>query len=544
MDGSRSSAAPGALSRALTWALGLALLVVAGLVLTAWHRPEWFHTVDSAIYLLTSSSLAEGEGYTYLGRPFFVRPPGLSTMLATVGLAERPFDFAALNRFIGFWAVLALAAVTAVLVRLHGRLVGLGLALAFALNPLFVGSLNKVIAELPFTALFYAGLWLLLERRRPAEGAGPLDAPVEVPEAPASGDATAVGPGRGALAAAVLLLVVSLYVRTIGVLLVPALVLHDLLRRRGRPGARSVAALLLVLGVLPWVLHGRAAAEQAEKPSTQLLMYDYATAYFHVDTRDPDSALVDLDGWKERVAGNAAELSRFLTYAFTGRPFDGLQPLGTFHAVGGALVALALLVTWVGRRSLADLYAAAYAVLLLTYFTTTDRLLAPALPLVLSAMAFALGGLGRLLEKTAPGTPVRSLLLSLAGLGYLAVVVPLIGPALQVQGLRVVWKADDLHTAAWVEEHLPEDARLLHERGAILSVLTGRTTYTFRNLPGPWPRGAPEVDWALFSPRPGLEPAEKRIREVAPPPVSVPFDWMGRPSTLRVYDLRDVDQTP
>ena len=40
-------------------------------------RPEW----DSALYLLTAQSLAEGDGYRYLGEAFFLRPPGFSYAL-------------------------------------------------------------------------------------------------------------------------------------------------------------------------------------------------------------------------------------------------------------------------------------------------------------------------------------------------------------------------------------------------------------------------------------------------------------------------------
>jgi copper resistance protein B len=38
--------------------------------------------VDSAIYMLTAKSLVAGEGYSYLGSPFFVRPPGTSALIA------------------------------------------------------------------------------------------------------------------------------------------------------------------------------------------------------------------------------------------------------------------------------------------------------------------------------------------------------------------------------------------------------------------------------------------------------------------------------
>lgn len=97
--------------------LGGPLLVLAVYALVAivfgaesrW-RPEW----DSAIYLLTAASLEAGEGYRYLGEPFFLRPPGFSWLLSFAA-QDGNFDFAFLLRLSMVWASLAVAALYAAL---------------------------------------------------------------------------------------------------------------------------------------------------------------------------------------------------------------------------------------------------------------------------------------------------------------------------------------------------------------------------------------------------------------------------------------------
>src|SRR5262245_52687459 len=67
------------------------LVILTGCVDERW-RPEW----DSAIYMLVARSLAEGTGYIYLGKPFFLRPPGFAYALSFLADDGR-FDFAQLN---------------------------------------------------------------------------------------------------------------------------------------------------------------------------------------------------------------------------------------------------------------------------------------------------------------------------------------------------------------------------------------------------------------------------------------------------------------
>ena len=59
------------------------VLLTAMLVsLFAFVHPWYDATNDGSTYLITARALADGEGYSYLGDTFRLRPPGFSAMLA------------------------------------------------------------------------------------------------------------------------------------------------------------------------------------------------------------------------------------------------------------------------------------------------------------------------------------------------------------------------------------------------------------------------------------------------------------------------------
>ena len=68
-------------SRAPRWdrsaTLALLALTTTTLVSLAWLVLPYFEiSNDASLYILTAKSLLAGEGYSYLGQPFIIRPPG------------------------------------------------------------------------------------------------------------------------------------------------------------------------------------------------------------------------------------------------------------------------------------------------------------------------------------------------------------------------------------------------------------------------------------------------------------------------------------
>ncbi|MGQ0553324.1 MAG: hypothetical protein ACT4PU_08900 [Planctomycetota bacterium] len=488
----------------------LALLCV--LVVTVLVDENFGEFVDSAIYLLTAQSLSAGEGYNYLGRPFFVRPPGLSWLLAPLTpQGDGTWDHRTINLVIQAFAAGAFLALALCLRRLHGPVVAPLLALLFALNRVSLELLNKVFGEFPFLCLFFAGLALLLPARDGRQA--PL--------------------GRALVGA--VLVGLSLYFRSVGLLVLPALVLADLWRPRSAPpGRRWQGALLAAVALavhLPWMIWSGEAAARAERPSTQLLMFDYSSALLRTDPGDPDSPYVDLAGWQERLASNAQEIVNTVGKITIGRQ-GGWAP-----RVLTGLLAAAVLFAWWRRRSALDWYALASVALLLSYFTYAGRLFLPLIPLLLSAVAFALESAAAAVahrhERRRLVVTAGAVLALLLGGSSLA----LAGESLAPTQLKASNAVLDGLVADWLRENTPPDTLVLHERGAILAVLSGRTTYTDRNLRGAFPEAYPDVDWIVLGPL--EDPAEPAIAAAARERKRIRVPGTQPPVTLRLYRMRD-----
>lgn len=504
------------LARTASWTLVGLLAVWCVLAVSAFVDDRWRHFVDSALYILTAKSLAAGEGYIYQGHPFFLRPPGLSWVLSFVGADA--LDPRSMHQVIAWSAVAAVAAVALAMRRLHGPVTGAAVALLVAMSPLTTGAFNKVFSGLPYLALLFMGAWLVMPDREGRQ----------------------VGWARGLIGA--VFLAASLWMRSIGLLILPGLVLCDLLRKDGRRWQGAVLAAVVVALWMPWTLWASAAAADAPRPSTQLALFDYQSAMFHVDKRDPDSAVVDLDGWTARVVENVAGISETVDYVLTGTSQGPLPGLPT------ALLAAAVLFAWWRRRSLLDWYAVAYAVLMLLYFTFVDRLLLGMVPMIYSSLLFSVEALARRL--TPPEADPRTPALCVTLVSLLLLTVGLLR-APDTMTFDMIgshnWEHVDDVAGAWVRENTEPDAPVLYLKAPVLAALSGRPVYTYRNLRGAWPKGCPDVDWAIFTPNtPVSDKDEQAVRRRAGEPRKVPCDWlvpeggsyrMGR-NHLRVYDLR------
>jgi hypothetical protein len=497
-EGNEVDRRTGSAARLLPW-LAIVLYTIVGL--TCWVDDRWHLEWDSATYLLTGKSLAAGEGYVYLGQPFFLRPPGFAWILSLL-VRDGVYDFLVLNRLVMLWAGATVAAIYAVLRGPYGRWTALAVALLSGTCPLFVADINWVMSDFPFAALFFLSVALL---DRAGERGGRWWA-------------WALG-GSVALAA-------SIYMRSAGILVLPAMVLLGIGRDRGVERWRAMApVVLVVLLVLPWGLYARSAASDATTPSEQLLNFDYTTSVFHVDPGDPGSPLVSASGWIERVRDNGGRLARDVaaTCVWFGGPLAQLLT---------AAVLLCGFVLAVRRRpTLLDGFAVVYALVIVTYFTYDLRLLMPLVPMIylyaFLAISASARSLGRRLAMRRPvGVACASafVILFIANAARLpAFLRPeriAVGKITQGQ----YWD-DTRAIAEWISEHTTEDAVILGYEAPVLSVLGGRRTYTYRyaRAPGLLERYAP--DWVVLypgGPRGLREEVERRAAEVSRVPVPGP----------------------
>jgi hypothetical protein len=461
--------------------IAIPLLSYAVACLSVWADDSWRQHWDSGLYVLTARSLAAGEGYVYLDEPFFLRPPGLSWLIAAVQ-GDGPFDPIPLNRMMMVFAATTAAAVFFAFRPQHGRGLALAVALLAGTSPLLVQRFNWVLSELPFLTLLFLAIGCSA-RAGPAEEGDERWRPVYG--------------WAGALCFAA-----AFYVRPAAVAALPGMLW---MAWRGKADLRQRAialapVLLAVVLCLPWIVYGRTAAARATAPSEQLMLFDYATALLHVDIGDPESERIDAAEWGKRVTHNARGMTEAMSRSV----------LGTDAAAARlALVALVLFgaaKTARRRASLAEWTALGYAVILLVYFAYKPRLASPLVPFVyLYALVGLSTGVAWLALRAGARLEARTAALAFAAvLGILNAVRlsshldPRLGPDGEtLRGAR--WR-ERVQAAHWLRENTPADAVLLVGDAPVMSVLSGRRAYSYHFVRRPGILDRHGIGYVVLSP--------------------------------------------
>ena len=365
--------------------LQVATVFVLAAVSLPWLVHPWFEARnDASIYVLVTQALLSGEGYTLLGEPFAVRPPGfvlfLCPWIAAVGAR-----FDVLNLVVASTGVIAVTLLFAWARRRVGPWVAAGVSAALWFNPLFRELSNQVMSDVPGLALILGSLLL------------------------AESDACRVSTRRQwALGA---LIGVSTLVRTAGLFVLVGLWAARLTKgHRALPFPallRVSAAVLVVLA--PWAIRNRAVTLPV--PAEQTHLHSYASGMFHEDKGDPRSPRLE---WSDIAARVPGQLERTVT-SIGSRFRDGADgPL----AIGVGTLALVLaLVVLAWRREAAEWMLLALLALVSVYFAFMPRLVLPLFVLSLVASAEVLQrGLSRALGARASLVVVALLAFTLAAL--------------------------------------------------------------------------------------------------------------------------------
>ncbi len=354
MDGVESDPAPWTKTQKWT----LTALVALMLALLPFSVHAWFETInDASIYVLTARSILAGEGYSYHGVPFIIRPPGFSLLIAPI-LHFRSGDFLALNLFVSLFGVGTLALLFAFYRRRLGTWPCLAVCLAVVVSGAWQRLCNQVLSDVPGTTVMFAAL--LLDRR--------------VARTRSLAGHTALG----------LLIGAGMYLRTINVLLVPAIVCARLAARffGGSERERRLAWKPLLLVVLipmllqvPWSL--RNARADVPIPPEHVFLHSYQAAMWHTNPEDPGSPRMTLLGILGRIPSQMEEILPSIgTRLMSSRP----EPLGVTLGV----VALVFwLVALIRRRGTAEFLAGGMVLSLAIYFAFKARLALPAFLLLL-----------------------------------------------------------------------------------------------------------------------------------------------------------------
>jgi hypothetical protein len=323
------------------------LLALGMLASLPWTVHPWYDAQnDASMYILTARSLAAGDGYSMLGQPFTIRPPGFSLLIAPL-LAWKGTDFHALNLLGGVAGVLGVLFFFAYARARIGDVLAFLLAAALWLNPGYQRLCNQTLSDVPGFALLFALLWMERWARK------------------------AVGAKRALLLGAAI--GCASYVRTGLVLLVPAIWISWLFVREATWTRRLLAVLCLTAASfavqVPWSLRNRAVGSEAAVDQT--LLHSYSTAMWHADMGDPDSPRLQLSEVLGRIGRRGPSFLGVLGSRM-GERATGWQPF----VVAGALLACGA-VALARRPSTAELFAFLNVAVILVYFGFASRLVLP-----------------------------------------------------------------------------------------------------------------------------------------------------------------------
>lgn len=435
-------------------------LVVAMLVSLVWLVDPWFDSMwDAVLYVLTTRSLLEGEGYTVYGDPFHLRPPGFSILLMPVmGLFGE--NYLAWNVYVSLYGILAVALAFLYFKPRLGVPVTAAFCASIWLNPQFQSICTTILSDGAGIAAVFACLLLDRWARR--------------------------GEGLGREVVLGLTLAFTGYLRTVTTLLLPALALARLLDRDTVHAGQSWAKKGLRLGIVfaipllsqvPWSMWKE--ANPPPMPSRQHGIYSYWTAQWHVDASNPDSPRRPLGEILDRVPRRSRECftslgSRLPKVTLLGMPGpeeiqrireENKRPLGLPLGIFGVacLVGVGLV-----RRDAGSIFCAGTLGVCLIYFDFDDRLLIPNYFFVLGATLEVLLGLRRWL-------PEKGVVLGVTGL----VALMGISDAFPPNERDFVEERTRIHgeVARWVETHYPPEVNVAASLGHEIAVDFQRPLY-------------------------------------------------------------------
>jgi hypothetical protein len=442
-----SASEPEVSSRGAT--LELAVLALVVLVSLRWSVHPWYDaTNDGSMYIATARALAAGEGYTYNGAPFLIRPPGFSALIAPL-LAWRGTDFYALNLAVSLAGGLGVLLFQRWARARLGGILALAAALVLWFNPGYQRLCTQVMSDVPGCAALFG---LFLAARAAARR---------------SSGAAWFGVG--------LALGVGSLVRSGNLLFLPALAAawgaRELFARAAALGWKRTlahgAALALGCGLVlvPWSVRNRVVAPPP--PADQTLLYSYGSGMWHTDLGDPRSPRISLGEVLGRFPKQTKKLVTTLGERLAERPGGAATPW-----VAGVLL-LALLVALVRHRAAEEFLACGTLVVVAFYFGYAGRLLLPVFALALVAL---LEGVRTLAGRFLGGRAGSAAALALAA-----------GVLVFDWRPREHWaEVEALHTAfersaAQLARQLPPEAKLGAFRGWDHAVYLERDVYSFEN---------------------------------------------------------------
>ena len=138
-------------------------MIIAGTLAVTRIPKDPVITNDGCSYAQTAQNLAEGRGYTYLGKPNVLFPPAYPLLIAAVYAFDKNIESAAMTTSLISWVLLVIPAYLIALLLFKGNITARILFLgALVLSPELNQCAGKVFSETTFIFLLYTAIFFFI----------------------------------------------------------------------------------------------------------------------------------------------------------------------------------------------------------------------------------------------------------------------------------------------------------------------------------------------------------------------------------------------
>ncbi len=431
-------------------------------------RPEW----DSAYYMILAKSILSGNGFTYMNYPCLKIPFGFPLLISPVMYLTNGSMFW-LNAYMLIFVATSFLMIYKNFSTVHPRPYALLIAFLSAWSTLMLFYAGYVMIEFPYLAFSFLSLFFIFTYTEKAPSLL-----------------------NGILA--VLFLLISFFLRTVGVALIAGTLVYLLVHRFRLIKTVNFAALafLLTIPITTWMVKNHYTQINLNDPVWQLQEFipsKNEVKRYRFD--DPTSSVNGLQDLVRRGIHNTGYYGAISSSLLLGSNFrlkreffSDIRSLPIFILLGFCilLIVIGFLSSIRKRRTLLDYYFVLYMGILLAWSAREPRYILPVLPMIihyfLNGLAFLSSTAAVLMKTEKWRTQIAAISIAGFTLFYFAS-----NSVRHVQTIKEQHKRDYypyhmsnfLQVIEWLRENTEEEARIISVLAPVTAYFSERWTVSF-----------------------------------------------------------------
>ncbi|MFP4681686.1 MAG: hypothetical protein ACLFQB_14535 [Chitinispirillaceae bacterium] len=430
-------------------------------------RPEW----DSAYYMILAESILSGEGFTYLDYPCLKIPFGFPVLIAPVMYFSD--DFLHLNMYMLFFAGLAFWSIYKSFSRVYPSAYAVLITFLSASSALTLFYAGYVMIEFPYLAFSFLSLFFVLsyaERSTLPKGI-----------------------------AAVVFLLITFFLRTVGIALMGAVLVYFILHKfeKVKTIRFAVLSLILILPVAGWLTHKSSVTINDRDPVWQLLEFipsDKEVRRYRFD--DPTSKVNGAGDILRRGVWNAGYYGAVNSSVLTGLSFRlkredftdlSKLPYLLFLSIIGMVTMIGFIIAVSEKRTVFDYYFILYTGILLAWAAREPRYLLPVLPMLLHYFITGLTGTAQFITAKTGFSKEKGMRNASAVLFVFCIVYMVLNSVHNYRTIKNQHRADYysnhmdnfFSSTEWIKDNIEENARIVSVLAPVNAYFSRRWTVSF-----------------------------------------------------------------